>query len=122
MDRPTPSELYNYPKGDYEAMIKDIEESNWTDKFKTLANSCSSVDVLWSEIKGKLHYLRDKFVPKIKSSNKPHWSSKGSVPLDENTRASLKEKYKLHRKWLKANLEDEKAAECFKVCQSEEQS
>ena len=45
MDQPTPSELYSYPKGDYEAMIKDIEESNWTDKFKTLANSCSSVDV-----------------------------------------------------------------------------
>ena len=40
-----------------------------------------------------------------------YWSSKGSVPLDENTRASLKEKDTLHRKWLKANLENEKAAE-----------
>ena len=52
--------------------------------------------------------MRDKFVPKHNACNKPHWSEKGSVPLDVKTRALLKQKDKLHRIWLNAHVEDEK--------------
>lgn len=102
--------LVGHHRGDYESMSKELMESNWAVQVATLANSNHSMDELWYEIKSKLNYLRDKFVPKIKSSNKPHWSNKGSVPLDEKTRAALKEKVKLFKKWIKASSEDEKKA------------
>ena len=118
MDHQLPSEKYNYKRGDYESMITYINESNWVNHFKSVANSCSSVEVLWSEIKGKLHYLRDKFVQKFKSTNKPHWSSKGTVPLDAATRETLKEKGKLFRKLIKATTDDDKNATRLKFVQA----
>ena len=56
MDKPRSSILYNYQKGDYEAMINDIRTTNWQNDVDSLVKSGASTESLWSEIKGKLHY------------------------------------------------------------------
>ena len=104
------SERYNYEAGDYEAMINDIEQSKWNHKFIDLSKSCTNVNELWLEFKTKIESLRKKFIPKINVSNKPHWTDKGSVPLDKKTLKLLKEKDKLHRKWIKAINNEENYA------------
>ena len=101
IEKTTPSKRYNYEKGDYEAMMNDIEQSKWNQKFIDLSNSCTDVNVLWLELKTKIESIREKYVPIINSSNKPHWSIKGSIPLDKKTLKLLKEKDRLHRKWIR---------------------
>ena len=101
IEKTTPSKRYNYEKGDYEAMMNDIEQSKWNQKFIDLSNSCTDVNVLWLEFKTKMESIREKYVPIINSSNKPHWSIKGSIPLDKKTLKLLKEKDRLHRKWIR---------------------
>ena len=107
-ERSAPTESFNYFKGDYESMVKDLQESNWSNKIVESAETLS-VEDMWLRIKGKLQLLRDKYVPKYKLSNKPHWSSKGCVPLDSKTRIALKEKEKSFKKWIKAVSQEEKA-------------
>ena len=92
-ERSAPTESFNYFKGDYESMVKHLQESNWTTKIVESAETLSVEDI-WLRIKGKLQFLRNKYVPKYKLSNKPHWSIKGCVSLDSKTRIALKEKEK----------------------------
>ena len=108
IERPTKRETFNYLKGDYESMRNDLEASDWETEMKTYAIN-ASVENYWSKIKDKLYQLRDKYVPKTTKNNAPHWSSKGSVPLDVEARRALKEKEKFFRKWIDSLTNIEKA-------------
>ena len=102
-DRQKQPKTFNYPKGDYKSMIKEIEDSNWVNRVNEMALSCTPNE-LWLEFKKKLQYLRNKFVPAVNKTG-THWSSKGSVPLDEKTRDLLRKKNKLFKQWVRASSE-----------------
>ena len=102
-DRQKQSKTFKYPKGDYKSMIKEIEDSNWVNRVNEMALSCTPNE-LWLEFKKKLQYLRNKFVPAVNKTG-THWSSKGSVPLDEKTRDLLRKKNKLFKQWVRASSE-----------------
>ena len=70
-------------------MRNDLETSDWETEMETYAIN-ANVENYWSKIKDKLYQLRDKYVPKTTKNNAPHWSSKGSVPLDVEARKALK--------------------------------
>ena len=67
-----------------------------------ILSKTASVETYWSKIKEKLYELRDKFVQKVSITGAPHWSSKGTLPLDSKTRVALKEKEKKFRTWIKS--------------------
>ena len=99
LDYSKPKVSYQYPKGDYAGMRAFLENSKWLEEFKSLAAK-SDEELMWDNIKGKLVQLRDKFVPQKNSSTTPSWRSKNQYPLSKATRAAIKEKNRLHRKWM----------------------
>ena len=101
------TESYNYNKADFDAMRCDLETTNWANTMIEIAKN-ETVENFWILFKEKLYSLRDKFVPKIRDTGKPHWSSKGNVPLDDITRNAIKDKLKCHRQWLRSRSEAEK--------------
>ena len=88
-------------------MRSDLETTNWANAMIEKAKN-ETVENYWMLFKEKLYSLRDKFVPKIRDSGKPHWSSKGNVPLDDITRNAIREKLKCHRQWLRSRSGAEK--------------
>ena len=46
---------------------------------------------------------------KSQKTGSPHWSCRGSIPLDKKTRVALKEKEKFYRNWVKSTTEFEKS-------------
>ena len=101
------TESYNYNKADFDAMRSELETTNWANAMIEKAKN-ETVENYWMLFKEKLYSLRDKFVPKIRDSGKPHWSSKGNVPLDDITRNAIREKLKCHRQWLRSRSGAEK--------------
>ena len=99
LDYSKPKVRFQYPKGDYVNMRKDDEWSVWMDEFKKLSLE-ENIDTLWNNLKKKVIDAREKFVPQKHSTNTPSWKSKNNYPLSKNTRTAIKEKNKLHRKWM----------------------
>ena len=63
-ERSTPTESFNYFKGDYESMMKELQESNWSNKIVESAETLS-VEDMWLRIKGKLQIPPKKTIQKI---------------------------------------------------------
>ena len=61
-----------------------------------------SVEELWQEFKHCILDLRNRFVP-LKVAGKPFWKSKGTIPLGKELRDHIREKRRLHRKWLRSS-------------------
>ena len=59
------SKVYDYMKGDYESMKRELELLNWESEMDG-----KSVDRMWSCFKSKLHAARDKYI-KEKKNNRP---------------------------------------------------
>ena len=97
-------ERYIFTKGRYPAMRKNLSESGWIEEYLKLSNEPEvKPEVLWNSLKSKLLDLRNEFVPLGNSDGKPTWKTKGSIPLDNDIRAAIKEKERSHRTWMKAN-------------------
>ncbi len=99
-----PKKRYNYSKGKYPNMRKQLADSNWVDEFVKLSEGeNANPETLWESLKSKLLDLRNEFVPLADTDDKPSWKTKGSIPLDKNIRDAIKEKEKSHRAWMKAH-------------------
>ena len=104
---------YNFSKGNYLDMRKDLSTSNWFEQYQRLAsNENTKPEDLWQALKSKILDLRNQYVPLEAGSSKPTWKSKGSIPIDKETRQAIKLKEKAHRAWMldvKKGGEDHKA-------------
>ena len=87
-------------------MKRAIDESNWLEGFIQDTNRLD-VNESWVMFKNKLHQLRDQHVPQSKVVE-PLWKSKGNVPISQQLRQLIKDKKRLHRRWIKSiNNENE---------------
>lgn len=98
LDYSKPKISFQYKNGDYSGMREFLEKNNWVDEFKSLTVK-EDVEILWTNMKGTLKELRGKFVPQ-KNTSILSWKSKNQCPLRKITRDAIKEKNKLHRKWI----------------------
>ena len=89
-----PKERYVYHKTDFNSMRRQL--SNWTEKFM-IQNQSKSVDELWNSFKPEFHEKRNKFVPK-QLSGILSLKIKGSVPINQVLRDTIRNKSKLHRR------------------------
>ena len=103
------SKKYLYDKANFEDMKRSLEESNWLEEFIQNVNLLD-VEGAWLKLKCKLHTLRDQNVPQSKVGELP-WKGKGDIPISRDLRQLIKDKKRLHRKWIKAiTKEHENAA------------
>ena len=72
--------------------------SNWTEKFM-IQNQSKSVEELWNSFKSEIHEIRNKFVPK-QLSRITSWKTKSSVTIYQVLRYTIRNKSKLHRRWI----------------------
>ena len=112
LDYSKPKETYIYSNGDYDAMREHLKESNWSSTFtEVIETKEKTCDELWNTLKSKLHYLRNQYTPKFKTSGKPTWSDKGTFPISRSTREAIQCKKKTYRQWMTSikNGEDKNA-------------
>ena len=100
LDYTKPKNYYNYRKADFNAMIDELESSNWLSTFMSEGKD-KDPETLWASLKSKLLELRNKFVPTRTTRTGMDCVNKGSFPIDESVRKAIKEKHKLHRRWMK---------------------
>jgi len=100
-DCKTPTKRFMYTSGDFTAMRDWFVENNWVTQFVQTAQN-KSVNVIWNEFKNTLLSLRDRFVP-LKEIGKPSWKNKGDIPINKDLRQLIKEKKRLHRKWINSH-------------------
>lgn len=98
LDTKIPSATFKYNKADYKTMGKEITQSEWQGKFIQNAGF-NTVDTNWNNLKGMLLEMRDKYVPKMKDSQ---WKSNGNFPIGHELQQTIKDKSRLHRKWIKS--------------------
>ena len=79
-------------------MRRQLVLSNWTEKFM-IQNQSRSFDELWNSFKSEINEIRNKFVPK-QLSGIPSWKTKGSVPINQVLRDAIRNKSKLHMRWV----------------------
>ena len=79
-------------------MRRQLVLSNWTEKFM-IQNQRNSVDELWNCFKSEIHEIRNKFVLK-QLSGIPSWRTKDRVPINQVLRDAIRNKSKLHRRWI----------------------
>ena len=100
LDFSKPKICYQYHKADYEAMLNELESSDWKKAFMTERRCDMDPEILWNRLKAKLLELRNKFVPTKKISAGRN-CLKGSFPISEKLQLAIKEKHSLHRRWIK---------------------
>ena len=86
-----------YHKTDFNSLRRQLL-SNWTEKFM-IQNQSKSVDGLWSPFKSEIHEIWNNFVPK-QLSGISSWKTKGSVLIHQVLRDAIRNKSKLHRRWI----------------------
>ena len=89
---------FHHSKGDFNGMRTFLKTTKWVEQFKRFAITADE-EAMWSNIKGKLTEVRGKFVPQSNSTT-PSWKSKYQYPLSKVTWTVIKEKNRLHRKWM----------------------
>ena len=98
LDYSQPKEIYVYRKADFNSIRRQLVLSNWTEKIM-IQNESKSVDELWNSFKSEIHGIRNKFVPK-QLSGIPSWKTKGSVQINHVLCDAVRNKSKLHRRWI----------------------
>ena len=84
-------------------MRRYLAESNWLNGCKNLYETGSvEPNDLWMSLKLMLHDMTKRFIPVETPSDKYSWRSKGSIPLDKETRQAIKLKERCHRQWMTA--------------------
>lgn len=97
IDYSKPTTRYNFSKGNFDLMRDSLLNSNWEEDFVSESNN-KTVDQLWESFKHEILDLRNKFIPK--TTGNQSWKSKGNVPIDQATQDAIREKTRLHRKWI----------------------
>ena len=68
------------------------------------------MDQLWYELKSKILETRDRFIPQ-RNIGPPLWKRKGDVPIDQELQNLIKNKKRLHRKWIETKTDRPGGAE-----------
>ena len=82
--RPGKSKVYDYMKGDYESMKRELELLDWESEMDG-----KSVDRMWSCFKSTLYAVRDKYI-KEKKNNRPSPKPPG---IRNTIQRAVKKKY-----------------------------
>ena len=77
-------------------MREELDKDNWVANFVISLQGDTSEDI-WIPIKSKLAYLKEKYIPKSKPTDRPKWTEKGSVPIDERLREAIRKKHAEYR-------------------------
>ena len=89
-------------------MRKWLPDSNWEEEYMNLAiKPDEGPEELWKSLKSMILDLRNRFIPIETTSDKPTWKSRGSVPINKETRNAIKLKEKYHRVWMDAKKRGE---------------
>lgn len=99
LDYSKPKEMYLFHKASWKEMKNELDTDKWAENLVDSLQE-NSVEAVWLEIKSKLSYLKDKYVPKSKTTGKPTWSEKGTIPIDERIRDAIRKKHAEHRHWI----------------------
>ena len=105
VDYKKPKATFKYHKADYDAIRVDTAWTDWLQDFQSLSLTNNTED-MWNSLKNKLIDIRSKFIPQNKVEQVLCWNSKHHYPLSKETRSAIKEKNKLHRKWI-SSLQNE---------------
>ncbi len=70
VDYSKPKDTYNYAKGDYDAMRKQLTDTGWSNEYVAKIAD-RDVEENWFILKTKLLKLRDDFIPLNKAPTKP---------------------------------------------------
>ena len=91
---------FNYNKADYEGMQSYLQEVDWD----TIVSAGNSADECWSQFENQLKEARDRYVPCYThgqgDNKKPGW-------MDAETKASMKTKARLFRKYRQTKKTDD---------------
>ena len=104
LDFSKPKTRFIYKKGDYPAMIKELNDTHWMETVLRTGTTMS-VEELWNAIKSKLLQLRDKYVPTKVITGEPAWKNKGDIPVSKEVREAIRQKHAAHRRWMR-NISD----------------
>ena len=96
-----PTKRFMYDSGNFAAMRQWFVESNWATQFIQTAHN-KTVNTIWKEFKSMLLNLRELFVP-LKEVGKPSWKDKGNIPINKDLQQLIREKKRLHRRWIKSH-------------------
>ena len=99
LDYSKPKDKYAYKRADFEAMRRDLVNTNWQEQF-IVSGKDMSIEDIWNTLKSKLLDLRDKFVPKQNCSGKPSWKEMGSFPINKPLQDAIRNKHSTHRHWM----------------------
>lgn len=99
LDNLSSSKKFLYDKADFIAIKDHLKDQNWEETFCT-ASRDKDIEDLWQLFQTKMIGLRNEFVD-TRACGKPTWKSKGDIPLDQQLRDTIKEKTRLHRRWIK---------------------
>ena len=88
-----PRTVYNYDKGNYERMIRDLN-INWQSEL----NHGHDISNQWELLKSKIKSSQKNHIPTYQTSEN-HYLKKGKIPLNENIRKEIRKK---HRCWQQA--------------------
>ena len=89
-----PRTVYNYDKGNYTNMIRDLS-IDWETEFEQCGPDTSSQ---WDLLKSKIKTSQNSHIPAYQTSEN-HYLKKGKIPLNENIRKEIRKK---HRCWQRA--------------------
>ena len=98
LEMKTAGNNFIYDKADYEAMRRELDASEWQEKFIQKANN-TNVEESWKDLKANLLALRNKYVPR---KQEEFWKNKGEFPASYELRRLIKHKRRAHRKWIKS--------------------
>ena len=100
-ERKSSSKRHIYNEGDFMAMKNYLAAQDWTKQFLEQSEK-KSVEEIWHKFKNDLIDLRNRFVP-LKDVGNTFWKRKGRIPINRELQTIIKEKRRLHRKWLKSS-------------------
>ena len=106
VDYSKPKDTYNYAKGDYDAMRKQLTDTGWSNEYVAKIAD-RDVEENWFILKTKLLKLRDDFIPLNKAPTKPTWKEKGAIPISAPTQQAIRSKKRAHRRWISAKQRGE---------------
>ena len=89
-----PRTVYNYDKGNYKNMLKDLS-IDWQTEFLQCGQDTSNQ---WDLLKSKIKTSQSNNIPTYQTSDN-HYLKKGKIPLNENIRKEIRKK---HRCWQRA--------------------
>ena len=100
LDYATPVDRFNFHKGDYEAMRKELASHNWENEsgFSDTVGTTGRVEKMWQAFSSVMTPIIEKYVPKIKVGGKP---KKGDFPVAFELRDLIRAKKIAHRKWIR---------------------